>query len=201
MSLAGAVVAGNEMYPDMLHGGGVTMTAAPAVDERSAAVIAGVEAIDPRWIFHLPSSTLKAIVGHFLAQGRAGRLPLCPHPARGGGDRHPLRPGAHRHECRDDHPGQWHRQPADRPEHLRRALPPAAARHRHAARGARRIQQHDPHFSASGARRSSTRRRCAGSNSTARRPSTAWADTIVRAHQFAHTTHRPIFVLVNLMGG
>ena len=27
------------------------------------------------------------------------------------------------------------------------------------------------------------------------------ADTIVRAHQFAHTTHRPIFVLVILMGG
>ena len=32
-------------------------------------------------------------------------------------------------------------------------------------------------------------------------PVSAWADTIVRAHQFAHTTHRPIFVLVNLMGG
>ncbi len=28
-----------------------------------------------------------------------------------------------------------------------------------------------------------------------------WADTIVRAEAFARTTHRPIFVLVNLMGG
>jgi hypothetical protein len=28
-----------------------------------------------------------------------------------------------------------------------------------------------------------------------------WAQTIARAGAFAHTTHRPIFVLVNLMGG
>ncbi len=34
-----------------------------------------------------------------------------------------------------------------------------------------------------------------------RTPVGAWADTIVRAHEFAHTTHRPIFVLLNLMGG
>ena len=49
------------------------MTAAPAIDERSAAVIAAVERIDPRWVLHLPSSTLKTIVGHFLAKdGQAG---------------------------------------------------------------------------------------------------------------------------------
>ena len=34
-----------------------------------------------------------------------------------------------------------------------------------------------------------------------RTPLAAWTDTIVRADQFARTTHRPIFVLVNLMGG
>ena len=49
------------------------MVAAIPVDARSAAVIAGVEAIDPRWILHLPSSTLKAVIGHFLAKdGRDG---------------------------------------------------------------------------------------------------------------------------------
>ena len=32
-------------------------------------------------------------------------------------------------------------------------------------------------------------------------PAGTWADTIVRAHEFAHTSHRPIFVLLNLMGG
>ena len=44
------------------------MTTAPTVDERSAAVIAAVETINPRWVLHLPSSTLKTIVGHFLAR-------------------------------------------------------------------------------------------------------------------------------------
>ena len=43
------------------------------IDERSAAVIAGIERIAPRWVLHLPSSTLKAVVGHFLARdGRDG---------------------------------------------------------------------------------------------------------------------------------
>lgn len=35
----------------------------------------------------------------------------------------------------------------------------------------------------------------------ARTPVEQWADTIVRADRFARTTHRPIFVLLNLMGG
>ena len=44
------------------------VTSGASIDERSAAVIAGIEAIDPKWILHLPSSTLKTIVGHFLAR-------------------------------------------------------------------------------------------------------------------------------------
>src|SRR3954447_10216389 len=56
------------------------MTAAPAVDERSAAVIAGVEAINPRWILHLPSSTLKTIVGHFLAKDGQDGFRIVPIP-------------------------------------------------------------------------------------------------------------------------
>ncbi len=32
-------------------------------------------------------------------------------------------------------------------------------------------------------------------------PIEGWADTVVRAGEFARTTHRPIFVLINLMGG
>ncbi len=50
------------------------------VDARSAAVIAGIEALAPRWILHLPSSTLKAVVAHFLARdGREG-LRVVPIP-------------------------------------------------------------------------------------------------------------------------
>ena len=35
----------------------------------------------------------------------------------------------------------------------------------------------------------------------ARTPIEDWAPTIQRGYAFAHTTHRPVFVLVNLMGG
>ncbi len=34
-----------------------------------------------------------------------------------------------------------------------------------------------------------------------RTPIDQWAPTIVRAYAFAETTHRPVFVFVNLMGG
>ena len=35
-------------------------------EQRSLAVIEGVEAIDPEFVLHLPSSTLKLVLGHFL---------------------------------------------------------------------------------------------------------------------------------------
>ena len=34
-----------------------------------------------------------------------------------------------------------------------------------------------------------------------RTPVSEWAASIVKAHEFSITTHRPVFVLVNLMGG
>src|ERR1700738_4495838 len=36
-------------------------------EERSQAVIDGIEAIDPEFVLHLPSSTLKLVLAHFLA--------------------------------------------------------------------------------------------------------------------------------------
>ena len=42
--------------------------ASPTVDLRSQAIIDGIEAIDPEFILHLPSSTLRSVVGHFLDQ-------------------------------------------------------------------------------------------------------------------------------------
>ena len=52
-----------------------------AIDARSAAVIAGIEAVAPKWILHLPSSTLKAVVGHFLSRdGREGAPRIVPIP-------------------------------------------------------------------------------------------------------------------------
>src|SRR5262249_32995783 len=47
-----------------------------AVDERSQAVIAGIEAVAPRYVLHLPSSTLKAIVQHFLESPDVRTFPI-----------------------------------------------------------------------------------------------------------------------------
>jgi len=50
------------------------------VDARSAAVIAGIETLAPRWIFHLPSSTLNTVVAHFLACDGQDGLRVVPIP-------------------------------------------------------------------------------------------------------------------------
>jgi sulfopyruvate decarboxylase subunit alpha len=44
-------------------------------EQRSQAVIDGIEAIDPEFVLHLPSSTLKLVLGHFLdgSGARPGR--------------------------------------------------------------------------------------------------------------------------------
>src|SRR3979411_3230126 len=36
------------------------------LEERSTAVIEGLEAIDPEFVLHMPSSTLKLVLAHFL---------------------------------------------------------------------------------------------------------------------------------------
>src|SRR3712207_7593213 len=43
-------------------------TLMPEPDERSRAIIDGLEAIDPQYVLHLPSSTLTHIIDHMLAR-------------------------------------------------------------------------------------------------------------------------------------
>src|SRR5580765_7445109 len=52
------------------------MASTPPIDPRSQAVIEGIEAIDPELVLHLPSSTLKAVVGHFLGQSSRCTFPI-----------------------------------------------------------------------------------------------------------------------------
>lgn len=39
---------------------------AASYEQRSQAVVDGIESIDPEFVLHLPSSTLKLVLGHFL---------------------------------------------------------------------------------------------------------------------------------------
>src|SRR4051794_18444310 len=45
-----------------------------SLEERSNAVIHGLEAIDPEFVLHLPSSTLKLVLAHFLEQSSTRRM-------------------------------------------------------------------------------------------------------------------------------
>src|SRR5947208_120144 len=76
----------------------------PEPDERSRAIIDGLEAIDPRYVLHLPSSTLTHIINYVLARPNTTAFPI-PREEEGvgilaglelaGDDAH-RRPGRHR---------------------------------------------------------------------------------------------------------
>ena len=51
----------------------MTMT---EIDPRSQAIIDGIEAIDPRFVLHLPSSTLKHIINHVLERPNTQAFPI-----------------------------------------------------------------------------------------------------------------------------
>jgi len=48
----------------------------PETDERSRAIIDGLETIDPRFVLHLPSSTLVQIINHMLARPDTKTFPI-----------------------------------------------------------------------------------------------------------------------------
>src|SRR6476660_7927054 len=48
----------------------------PEPDERSRAIIDGLEAIDPQYVLHLPSSTLTHIINHMLARPNTTTFPI-----------------------------------------------------------------------------------------------------------------------------
>ncbi len=176
------------------------MVVATPVDARSAAVIAGVEAINPRWILHLPSSTLKAVVGHFLAKdGQDGfRCVPIPREEEGIGILSGLAltgtPAVM--IIQDNGIGNLLTALNTFPQPYHLPLLVVVTRRGGLAEYNSMIhtfsERSEAILDAAGAR---------WFQLDSKTPITEWADTIVRANKFAHTTHRPIFVLVNLMGG
>lgn len=169
-------------------------------DERSAATIAGIEATGPRWVLHLPSSTLKGVVAHFLARdGQDGfRCVPIPREEEGIGILSGLALAGTPAIMIIQDNGIGNLLTAlntfPQPYHLPLLIVVA----RRGGLGEYNSMIHtfseraEAILDAAGARWFQL-------DSTV--PIDRWADTIVRAHTFAHTTHRPIFVLVNLMDG
>lgn len=170
------------------------------VDARSAAVIAGIEAVNPRWVLHLPSSTLKAIVGHFLAKDGQGGFRCVPIPREeeGIGILSGLVLAGQRAVMVIQDNGIGNLLTALNTFPAPYHLPLLVVVARRGGLGEYNSMIH--HIS----ERTEAILDAAGVRwfqLDSRTPVEQWSDTIARADQFARTTHRPVFLLVNLMGG
>lgn len=170
-------------------------------EERSRAVIEGLEEIDPEFVLHLPSSTLKLVLNHFLSgpgvkEGR--RTFPIPREEEGISVLAGLALARRRAVMifQDNGLGNLLTSLLTFPQPYH--LPLFGVVTRRGGLGEYNSMIHTI------SERSEALLDAAGVRWVqldARTPLEDWAPTLVRSYQFAHTTHRPMFVLVNLMGG
>lgn len=173
-----------------------------SVEQRSQAVVDGLEATDPQYVLYLPSSTLKLVLAHFLPGGR-GHLPgrrvfPIPREEEGISILSGLALAGQRAVMIFQDNGVGNLLTAlltfPQPYHL----PLFGIVTRRGGLGEYNSMIHtvsertEALLDAAGVR---------WFQLDARTPLGDWASTVERAHAFAHTTHRPVLVLVNLMGG
>jgi sulfopyruvate decarboxylase subunit alpha len=172
------------------------------LDERSRAVVDGLEAINPRYVLYLPSSTLKLVLAHFLPGGSGHtsdrRVFPIPREEEGISILSGLSLTGTRAVMIFQDNGVGNLLTAlltfPQPYHL----PIFGIVTRRGGLGEYNSMIHtvsertEALLDAAGVR---------WFQLDARTPIGDWASTIERAHTFACTTHRPVFVLVNLMGG
>jgi sulfopyruvate decarboxylase subunit alpha len=173
-------------------------TVSASFEERSKAVIDGIEAIDPEFVLHLPSSTLKVVLTHFLEQPGTRRVFAVPREEEGISilaglalaDRRALM------IFQDNGIGNLLTSLLTFPQPYH--LPIFGVVTRRGGLGEYNSMIHtiseraEALLDAAGVR---------WFQLDARVPIDDWAPTIRRGHELATTTHRPVFVLVNLMGG
>ena len=173
-----------------------------SLEERSQATVDGLEAIDPQEVLYLPSSTLKLVLAHFLPGGAgytAGRrvFPI-PREEEGISILSGLALTGKRAVMIFQDNGVGNLLTAlltfPQPYHL----PLFGIVTRRGGLGEYNSMIHtisertEALLDAAGVR---------WFQLDARTPIGDWASTIERADAYARTTHRPVFVLVNLMGG
>ncbi len=166
-------------------------------DERSREIIDGIEAIDPRYVLHLPSSTLVHIINHMLDRLNTVTFPI-PREEEGVGILSGLELAGAKSLAIIQDNGVGNLLTALNTFALPYHVPMLVLVTRRGGLGEYNSMIHtfservEAILDAAGVR---------WFQLDGRTPVGARADTIVRAHEFAHTTHRPIFVLLNLMGG
>jgi sulfopyruvate decarboxylase subunit alpha len=168
-----------------------------AADPRSQAIIEGLEAIDPAYVLYLPSSTLKHVINHCLERPKTRTFPI-PIEAEGVGILSGLvLAGARAVMIIQDNgignlltalttfPQAYHipqlmivSQRGGLGEY--NSMIHTFCEHAEAILDAAQIR----YFKLDGSV-----------------PLDAWPSTVSRAYEFCQTTHRPVMVLCNLMGG
>jgi sulfopyruvate decarboxylase subunit alpha len=170
-------------------------------EQRSQAVIDGIEAIDPEFVLHLPSSTLKLVLDHFLngAGARPGRriFPI-PREEEGISILSGLALANRRGVMIFQDNGIGNMLTAlltfAQPYHV----PLFGVITRRGGLGEYNSMIHTISERAEALLDAAGVRWFQLDSTT---PVDDWSATVQRAHTFAQTTHRPVFVLVNLMGG
>jgi sulfopyruvate decarboxylase subunit alpha len=170
-------------------------------EQRSHAVVDGVEAIDPEFVLHLPSSTLKLVLGHFLdgPGARDGRrvFPI-PREEEGISILSGLALARRRAVMIFQDNGIGNMLTAlltfPQPYHL----PLFGIITRRGGLGEYNSMIHTVSEHSEGLLDAAGVR---WFQLDARTPLEDWSATIKRGYDYAQTTHRPVFVLVNLMGG
>ncbi|MBM4421607.1 MAG: thiamine pyrophosphate-binding protein [Chloroflexi bacterium] len=172
-----------------------------AADPRSAAIVAGIESFDPEFVLHLPSSTLRAVLDHFLTgEGRKPGRAVWPIPREEEGVSILAGLAIARRRAlmivQDNGVGNMLTALLTLPQAYH--LPVFGVIARRGGLGEYNSMIHtvseraEPILDAAGVRYFQL---------DSRTPVSEWAGTVTRARQFAETTHRPVFVLANLMGG
>jgi len=166
--------------------------------ERSKAVIDGLEAVDPEFVLHLPSSTLKLVLAHFLEAHDNRKVFAIPREEEGISILAGLALANRRAVMIFQDNGVGNLLTAlltfPQPYHL----PILGIVTRRGGLGEYNSMIHtisertEALLDAAGVR---------WFQLDARTPIEDWAPTIERGWHFAQATHRPVLVLVNLMGG
>jgi sulfopyruvate decarboxylase TPP-binding subunit len=166
--------------------------------ERSEAIIDGLEAVDPEFVLHLPSSTLKLVLAHFLEAPGARKVFAIPREEEGISILAGLSLANRRAVMIFQDNGVGNLLTAlltfPQPYHL----PILGIVTRRGGLGEYNSMIHtisertEALLDAAGVR---------WFQLDARTPIEDWAPTIERGWRFAQATHRPVLVLVNLMGG
>jgi sulfopyruvate decarboxylase subunit alpha len=168
-----------------------------ATDLRSQAIIDGLEQLQPEFILELPSSTLKAILGHFLDRPGVRTFPI-PREEEGVGILSGLSLAGRRAVMiiQDNGLGNLITALTTFPQAYH--LPMLILTTRRGGLGEynsmiHHVSEHaEQILDAAGLRYFQLDHRS---------PISDWGPTVVRAYEYAQMTHRPVFLLVNLMGG